>query len=211
MPVTSVYATPPQGTTPDLGPVTGPEILRQGAVLLPTVVDRGQATATAVHVAVYRAALQLRGCHAGAAHQLAGEAVEMLVAYLAGVHHLRDAARDVQHEAMRTWAFGRAAATVSWAMRAAAEYWRAELSPAALAAAAVGADGYVLVLTEEGYTTADGPMPRGQALAEFRRISAGIGPHSPSRLRVMTEAEYLRLRAAAPDRAAWAELAAAGR
>jgi hypothetical protein len=67
------------------------------------------------------------------------------------------------------------------------------------------AGGYVLVLTEQGYTTADGPMPYGEALAAFGRFAPATGPHDSSRLRVMAEDEYRRLQTAAPDRAAWAD------
>lgn len=65
--------------------------------------------------------------------------------------------------------------------------------------------GYVLVLTEEGYTTADGPMPRPEAIAAFDHFTTGTWPQGGSRLRVMTEVEYLRLRATAPNPAAWAD------
>jgi len=65
--------------------------------------------------------------------------------------------------------------------------------------------GYLLVLTEEGYTTADGPMPHHEALTAFDRFTSGTWPHTSSRLRVMTETEYRRLVAAAPNRAAWTD------
>jgi hypothetical protein len=52
------------------------------------------------------------------------------------------------------------------------------------------APGYLLVLTEEGYTTADGPMPRAEALEVFARWAAGLSPWSGSRLRVIAEAHY---------------------
>jgi hypothetical protein len=54
------------------------------------------------------------------------------------------------------------------------------------------ADEYRLVLTEDGYTTADGPMPKAEALADFDRLAPHTWPHSGSRLRVMSEAEYQR-------------------
>ncbi|SNY72777.1 hypothetical protein [Paractinoplanes atraurantiacus] len=120
-------------------PLTGPELLHRSAVLLPSVVDKGQTTASNVHVAVYKAALQLRdGCDAGTAHQLAGEAIDLLVAYLADLHDLRGASREVQYEAMRGWAFRRNVGAVCFALRAAAEHWRAELLLAAFAPATAG-------------------------------------------------------------------------
>ena len=128
--MTTVLAPPAAAPAPR--PITGPELLLQAAVLLPTVVDGGQTTATNIHVSLYRAALQLRGCDATAAHQLAGEAIDMLVAYLAGLHDLLDESEPVQREAMRAWAFRRNVGAVSFAMRAAAEHWRAELILAAL-------------------------------------------------------------------------------
>jgi hypothetical protein len=125
----------PPAAEPDPRPITGPELLQQAAVLLPSVVDRGQTTASNIHVALYRAALQLRGCNAGAGHQLAGEAVEMLVDYLAELHDLRGATREIQFEAMRAWAFRRNVGAVVFALRAAAEHWRAELILATLSPA----------------------------------------------------------------------------
>jgi hypothetical protein len=117
---------------PDPRPITGPELLHQAAVLLPTVVDKGWSTSSNIHVALYKAALQLRGCDAGAAHQLAGEAVDMLVDYLAELHDLRGATREIQYEAMHGWAFRRNVGAVVFALRAAAEHWRAELILATL-------------------------------------------------------------------------------
>jgi hypothetical protein len=63
----------------------------------------------------------------------------------------------------------------------------------------VGRDGYVLVLTEDGYTTADGPMPKREALDAFAQFAGFGAPHDASRLRVMTVTEYRRLRAASRD------------
>lgn len=56
----------------------------------------------------------------------------------------------------------------------------------------MSSDRYCLVLTEDGYTTADGPMPKVEALAEFERFSPNTSPHSGTRLRVMSETEYHR-------------------
>lgn len=56
-------------------------------------------------------------------------------------------------------------------------------------------DQYRLVLTEDGYTTADGPMPKAEAFAEFERFAPHTSPHSGSRLRVVSEAEHRRTRA----------------
>ncbi len=53
-------------------------------------------------------------------------------------------------------------------------------------------DQYRLVLTEEDYTTADGPMPRAEALAAFDQLAPGGSPNSGSRLRVLSETEYQR-------------------
>jgi hypothetical protein len=126
----------PPAAAPLPEPVTGPELLQRAAVLLPSIVHQGWTTSSNIHVAIYRAALLLReGCGAGVAHQLAGEAVEMLVAYLAALHDLRGESVEVQHEAMKAWAFRRNVGAVVFALRAAAEYWRAELILAALAPA----------------------------------------------------------------------------
>lgn len=96
-------------------------------MLLPSVVGRGQTSSDCVHVALYRAAQQ-HGCHVGVAHRLAGEAVDLLVDYLADLHDLRGSSPAEQHNALRAWAHQRNVGSVSWALRAAAEHWRAELT-----------------------------------------------------------------------------------
>ena len=125
----------PPAAEPDPRPITGPELLHQAAVLLPSVVHQGWTTSSNIHVALYQAALQLRGCSAGAAHELADEAVEMLVDYLAELHDLRGATYEIRFEAMRGWAFRRNVGAVVFALRAAAEHWRAELILATLSPA----------------------------------------------------------------------------
>jgi hypothetical protein len=125
----------PPAAEPDPRPITGPELLHQAAVLLPTVVRDGWTSSSNIHVALYTAALQLRGCDAGTAHLLAGEAVDMLVVYLAELHDLRGASREIQYEALRGWAFRRNVGAVGFALRAAAEHWRAELILATLSPA----------------------------------------------------------------------------
>lgn len=56
-----------------------------------------------------------------------------------------------------------------------------------------------LILTEDGYTTADGPMSKGEALAEFDRFARHVSPRSGGRLRVMSDAEYQHTLAAGWD------------
>ena len=51
---------------------------------------------------------------------------------------------------------------------------------------------FYVVLTEDGYTTADGPMTKPEAQADFARFASTVSPHSGSRLRVMSETEYQR-------------------
>ena len=50
---------------------------------------------------------------------------------------------------------------------------------------------YRVILTEDGYTTAEGPLARSAALAIFDRMAAG--PGSASVLRVVAEDEYQRI------------------
>lgn len=76
--------------------------------------------------------------------------------------------------------------------------------PGTVAPLKVRTGGYVLVRTEDSYTTVDGPMPKSEALAAFERITRSW-PHQ-RRLRVMTEAEYRRMRLADPTPAARAGL-----
>src|SRR3954452_9445421 len=51
-----------------------------------------------------------------------------------------------------------------------------------------------LVLTEDGYTTSDGPMLRDEALAEFGRFAPHVSSASGGRLRVVSEIERRRPR-----------------
>ena len=130
--MTTLFAPPAAAPAPR--PLTGPQLLIQAAVLLPSVVQGMWVTSPNIHVALYRAAMQLRGgeVSATAAHQLADEAVDMLVAYLADLHDLRGESESVRREAMREWAFRRNVGAVCFALRAAAEHWRAELILATL-------------------------------------------------------------------------------
>lgn len=121
--------------TPDPRPASGPELLTRAAVLLPGVANASEVTATDIHIALHRAAVQLRGCHATVVHQLAEEAGEMLVDYLAGLHGLTQASPTEQRDAVRAWAYRRNLGAVCFALRAAAEHWRAELILATLAPA----------------------------------------------------------------------------
>jgi hypothetical protein len=52
---------------------------------------------------------------------------------------------------------------------------------------------YRVILTEGGYTTADGPMTRAAALEDFSRWARYVGPLSGNRLRVVADPEYRRL------------------
>jgi hypothetical protein len=52
---------------------------------------------------------------------------------------------------------------------------------------------YRLVLTEDGYTTAEDPVDRSAAMALFDRVASGCGPTSGSSLRVVSEEEYQRI------------------
>jgi hypothetical protein len=55
-----------------------------------------------------------------------------------------------------------------------------------------GPDQYRFVLTEDGYTTADGPMTFAEAQRLFDQFARCVSPHGGSRMRVMTETEYQR-------------------
>lgn len=112
-------------------PATGPDLLTRAAVLLPTVSGGRSVLYGHIRSALYGAAVLLRDCQPAEAYRLADEAGDLLVAWLAEIGEVR---RDEDLPvALRGWATGRRSSTVGYALRAAGEFWRAELTLAALA------------------------------------------------------------------------------
>lgn len=112
-------------------PATGPDLLNRAAVLLPTVADRGVIRHSHIRAALYGAAVLMRDCQPAEAYRLADESSELLAAWLVEIGEVRRG--ELLTDALRGWADGRRCNTVGYALRAAGEYWRAELAVAALA------------------------------------------------------------------------------
>lgn len=51
----------------------------------------------------------------------------------------------------------------------------------------------MVILTEGGYTTAEGPMTKVAAIGNFDRWASFVTPFSDSHMRVLAETEYRRL------------------
>jgi hypothetical protein len=115
----TILATVPQA------PATGPDLLARAAVLLSAVVGPGPMMGSDVHAALTQAARVRAGDDFAEAYRLADEASEMFTAWLIEIGEANP--YQPASQVLRGWLLHRRLGTVSYALRAAAERWRAVL------------------------------------------------------------------------------------
>jgi hypothetical protein len=103
---------------------TGPDVLGRAAVLLPAVVGPWPMLGGDLRTA-FMHSIRMRGADDSQAHRLADEATEMFAAWLVEIGEADG--NQPASRVLRGWLGARRMSTVVYALRAAAEHWRAEL------------------------------------------------------------------------------------